>query len=146
MTIADLQIQGSDNGAFLLHLGAGHFVRGQDRNHFLDAVPGFQGLLGSVSFFADGGNHRTLRSDNDVTAQSQGLDALDDVIDLLLGTAGFHDDNHRSLVGFGVKKTALKPGGFQIAFPQILAIIQLATIYRNALTGNSAGNKMSPCS
>src|SRR5262249_15941079 len=43
---ADLEAERRDDGRLLLHLGAGHLVRCQDRDHFLHPLAGFQGLFG----------------------------------------------------------------------------------------------------
>ena len=83
-----------DHGRLLLHLGAGHLVRRQDRHDLFHAFPRFQGLLGAVALFAEGGDDGSLGADDDVAAQAELLDPLDDVVDLLLRGARFHDDDH----------------------------------------------------
>ena len=54
----------------------------------------FQGLLGAVALLAQGGHDGPFGADDDVAAQPQLLDALDDVVDLPLGGVGLHDDDH----------------------------------------------------
>ena len=80
-------------GSFLTSVD-GHLVRRQDRDHFLHSFPCFQGLLGPVALFAQGGDDGALGADDDVAAQPELFDPLDDVVDLLLAGAGFHDDDH----------------------------------------------------
>ena len=79
-----MQAEDLDDGRLLLDLGAGHLVRREDRHHFLHSFPRFQGLLGPVAFLAQGGDDGQLGAHDDVAAQAELLDLLDDVIDLLL--------------------------------------------------------------
>jgi hypothetical protein len=97
VSLAHGQAQDIDAGRFLFDFGAGHLVGSQDRHHFLHSFACFQGLLGAVAFLAQGGDHRPLRAHDDVAAQAELLDALDDMVDLLPAGSGFHDDDHCSL-------------------------------------------------
>ena len=95
---ADLQAAATcTHGRLLLDFGAGHLVRRQDRDHFLHPFHRFQGLLGAVALLAQGGDDGQFRADDDVAAQAQLLDPLDDVLDLLLAAPRLHDDDHGSL-------------------------------------------------
>ena len=94
MVVTHLQIAGRHQGALLLHFRAGHFVRRKDRNHFVNPFSCFQGLFGAVALFSQGGDHGAFRTDNDVAAQSQEFNFVNDVIDLPLAGARFHDNNH----------------------------------------------------
>ena len=91
---ANLQLQDFHDRPFLLYFGAGHLVRGQDRDHFLHPLSGFEGLLGAVALFAECGDDGPLGADDHMAAQTQLLDPLDNVIDLPLRGPGLHDDDH----------------------------------------------------
>ena len=60
---ADFQLEHLDAGRVLLDLGAGHLVRREDRHDLFHAIPRFQGLLGPVAFFAQGGHDGAVGAD-----------------------------------------------------------------------------------
>src|SRR5438552_3786570 len=94
MTASHLEAKRFHNGPLFLDLRARHFVRRQDRYHFFYSLSRFQGLFGAVAFLAKGSDHGAFRADDDMAAQSQLLNTLDHVIDLVLCGVRFHDDNH----------------------------------------------------
>src|SRR5262249_56818870 len=91
---ADCEVPRSDNRPLLLDLGAGHFVRRENGNHLLDSFPCFQGLFGAVALLAQSSDDGAVGTNDDMAAQPEFLDALDDVINLPLARAPFHNNNH----------------------------------------------------
>ena len=51
-------------------------------------------LLGAIAFLAERRDHGPLGADNNMVAQPQLMNALDDVIDIGPGRIRIHDDDH----------------------------------------------------
>ncbi len=97
---AGSSVEGSaegDDGAFFFHFFGGHFVGCEDGHDFFDTGGGFEILFIFGAVIAEGSNHGTLRSFDDVVFQAELADELGDVVDLLFGGGLVHNDDHGGL-------------------------------------------------
>ena len=78
-----------DDRPLLLHLARRHLVRREDRHDLVDAVDGLQDAAVLEPVVADDGDDGPLGPDDDVIFKSHFAHQFDDVLDLLLGRAGF---------------------------------------------------------
>ena len=76
-----------DDRSLLLDLPRRHFVRGEDRHDFVDAVDGFQDRAVLEAVVADDRDHGSLGSDDDVFFESHFAHQVDDMLDLLLASS-----------------------------------------------------------
>ena len=103
-----------DDGAVFFDFARGHFVLGEDGHDFFDAGGVFDIFLGLVAVVAEGGDDGAFGALDDVLAKAELADEAGDVIDLGVGGALFHDDDHWVLLeGWGLGRGQ---GGWPVWF------------------------------
>ena len=76
------------------NLAAGELERLEDRQHLFDAGDGRQRLGLQLALVADDADDGALLAAAEVRLEAQFADALQDVVDLLLGGVGSKNNNH----------------------------------------------------
>ena len=83
-----------DDGAFGLELAAGELERLRDAHDFAHAVEQFEIAMIEIAVHADGAEDGVRFAGGAMHVEAAGDQAVDDVLDLGVGGAFLHDDDH----------------------------------------------------
>ncbi len=86
-----------DNRPLLLDFLGSHLVGSEDRHRLVHSLHRLENGAVFVAIIPNDGHHRPLGALDHVVFHSHFPHELDDMVDLLLSRAGFHDDDHWGL-------------------------------------------------
>ena len=83
-----------NDGAFRLEMAAGELEGLRNTNNFPNAFEQLEITMIEVAVDADGAEYRVRRASRAMNVEAAGDDAIDDVLDLLVGGVFVHDNDH----------------------------------------------------